>query len=290
MTSAHKPRAPVVQAVFHPTDFSEASDNAFVHALAISVLRQTSLTILHAGENNVAGHDGHEYPAVCQTLKRWDILPEESNPDLQQLGIDVREIDKAMGNPVKACSQYLKEHPTDLLVLATHGKEGLPAWIRSSKAEILARHSRTMTLFVPEWVKGFVQSTDGDINIRRILIPVDQQPDPQDSVEYATRMALIISEVGAEPIEIILLHIGLQQEMPDVPIDDNYPHWFFTHEVRMGHIADKIEEVAEEFDVDLIIMPTEGHHGIYDALRGSTTDQVLRNATCPLLAIPVKRS
>jgi nucleotide-binding universal stress UspA family protein len=34
-------------------------------------------------------------------------------------------------------------------------------------------------------------------------------------------------------------------------------------------------------------MATEGHQGFLDALRGSTTERVLRGALCPVLAVPV---
>jgi nucleotide-binding universal stress UspA family protein len=43
--------------------------------------------------------------------------------------------------------------------------------------------------------------------------------------------------------------------------------------------------VAYEFDCDLIAMPTMGHQHILDAVRGSTTERVLRQAPCPVLAI-----
>jgi nucleotide-binding universal stress UspA family protein len=33
-------------------------------------------------------------------------------------------------------------------------------------------------------------------------------------------------------------------------------------------------------------MATEGHEGILDALRGSVTEQVVRRAPCPVLAVP----
>jgi nucleotide-binding universal stress UspA family protein len=33
-------------------------------------------------------------------------------------------------------------------------------------------------------------------------------------------------------------------------------------------------------------MPTAGREGVFDALRGSTTERVLRRAPCPLLAVP----
>ena len=37
---------------------------------------------------------------------------------------------------------------------------------------------------------------------------------------------------------------------------------------------------------DLLVLATQGHQGFLDALRGSTTERVVRGARCPVLAIP----
>ena len=55
--------------------------------------------------------------------------------------------------------------------------------------------------------------------------------------------------------------------------------------IRYGNVVQTIVDAAVEYDVDLICMPTAGHHGVLDALRGSTTERVLREAPRPLLAI-----
>jgi len=47
-----------------------------------------------------------------------------------------------------------------------------------------------------------------------------------------------------------------------------------------------ISRYADEHAVDLVVMPTEGRHGFLDAMRGSTTEQVMRELKCPLLAVP----
>jgi nucleotide-binding universal stress UspA family protein len=47
-----------------------------------------------------------------------------------------------------------------------------------------------------------------------------------------------------------------------------------------------IVDAALEYDVDLIGMPTAGRHGLFDALRGSTTERVIRHAPCLVFAIP----
>ncbi|MCA9420743.1 MAG: universal stress protein [Nitrospira sp.] len=36
---------------------------------------------------------------------------------------------------------------------------------------------------------------------------------------------------------------------------------------------------------DLIVMAIQGHQGFLDALRSSTTERVLREAPCPILAV-----
>jgi nucleotide-binding universal stress UspA family protein len=57
-------------------------------------------------------------------------------------------------------------------------------------------------------------------------------------------------------------------------------------EVVDGPIEETILRVAQDYHADMIAMPTAGHHGFLDALRGSTTELVLRRAPCPVLAIP----
>ena len=49
---------------------------------------------------------------------------------------------------------------------------------------------------------------------------------------------------------------------------------------------DAIVRTAGDRKADLIVMATQGHNGFLDALRGSTTDQVVRRAPCPVLAVP----
>jgi nucleotide-binding universal stress UspA family protein len=52
--------------------------------------------------------------------------------------------------------------------------------------------------------------------------------------------------------------------------------------------VDQILTTSEDHDADLIVMPTQGRDGFLDALRGSTTEQVLRAARCPVLAVPAQ--
>ncbi|MCK5448190.1 MAG: universal stress protein, partial [Gemmatimonadetes bacterium] len=68
-------KLPIVRSVLHPTDLSPESEIAFQHALAIALLRQTSLTLLHVGEVP----EGSDFPSVRQVLERWGLLEEGSS-------------------------------------------------------------------------------------------------------------------------------------------------------------------------------------------------------------------
>jgi phosphomannomutase len=54
-----------------------------------------------------------------------------------------------------------------------------------------------------------------------------------------------------------------------------------------GEPADEILQTAKEIRADLIIMTTDGPDGFLDALRGSTSERVLRQARCPVANLPV---
>jgi len=280
--------APFVQSVLHPSDFSEASHAAFTHALAIALYRQASFTILHVVPRSQAVDVWADSPPVRKTLERWGLL-EEGSPQsavYENLSIGVAKINVRSTDPLKAILTNLEERPSDLIVLATEGRQGLPRWLKPSVAEGVARRSKTMSLFVPERARGIVSPEDGKISMRRILVPVDHEPDPADAINFATRAALMSHEGG---VEIHLLRVGRKPDWPDVQLPELQSiKWDKIH--REGDVVEQIVATAAEISADLIVMGTQGAKGILGAMRGSVTEQVLRQSPCCLLAVPDRRS
>jgi hypothetical protein len=56
---------PFVKSIFHPSDFSKASELAFAHALAIALIRKIELVIIHAGRGDM--DDWAQFPPVRKT-------------------------------------------------------------------------------------------------------------------------------------------------------------------------------------------------------------------------------
>ena len=278
--------APLVESVLHPTDFSAASERAFAHALAISLLRQTEFTILHVSPGKMSRAQWARFPPVRQTMSRWGLL-EDGSPRTavyDEFNVKVRKVAVRGRHPVLATARFLDHDPTDLIVLATEARKGPSRWVNRSDAEAMARWSQTKTLFVPAHAKrSFVSLDDGELNLKNILVPIDRSPDPTAAVEFASRAAGIL---GEGEVVITLLHIGdVDAPTPYLP---EGPGWTWLTKHRSGDVAEEILKAADMHVADLIVMATTGHDGVLDSLRGSTTEKVLRKAPCPLLAVPAR--
>jgi nucleotide-binding universal stress UspA family protein len=272
---------PILQHVLHPSDFSAASETAFAHALKAALVAKASLTILHVspgGEQNWM-----EFPGVRQTLERWGLLPKNSpRSAVPELGINVRKIIAKDKDPVKSVLAFLDHEPNDLIVLATQQDKGRVRWLETSVAGPVARKSRQMTLFIPAGVKGFVSFQDGSVSLKNILIPVASAPDPQPSIHAAVRIA---HRLNCPTGRFTILYVGEESGMPEVTCPE-VPGWEWKKISQKGEITPLILETARTAGADLIVMSTEGRNGFLDALRGSHSEQVLRECACPLLAIP----
>jgi nucleotide-binding universal stress UspA family protein len=270
-----------LESIFHPSDFSAASEVAFAHALKIALVAKTRLSMLHvSGGPNVVGQD---FPGVRTTLERWNLIPKGSPKSaVADLGIRVEKVVLG-GDPVKACLGYLERHRTDLIVLAVHQYEGRMQWLRKSVGQPIAEGSGEMTLFIPHGVDGFVSLQDGSVSLRNIVIPITTKPRPQPAVEAAVRL---IRNLQLPSGTVTLLHAGPAGDSPGVRIPDD-TGWTWNHLAQEGEPTEVILTTADSIDADLIVMTTDGPEGFLDGLRGTTSERVLRKTRCPIVNLPV---
>lgn len=272
---------PVLQRIVHASDFSEAGQAAFTHALVAALTAKATLTILHvAGRRDDSWAD---FPGVRETLERWGLLPKNSErADVSKLGIKVQKVQMIHDDPVESVTAYLEQHGTDLIVLATDQSKSGVQWLNRSVATGVARKSRVMTLFVPKGVEGFVSLRDGSISLKNILIPVAPVPSAQPAVQAVARL---VSRLHCDSGLFTLLHVGEGGTMPELTCPE-VPGWRWNRMAKGGEVIEAIHQAAGETDADLIVMTTDGRNGFLDALRGSHSERVLRESRCPVLAIP----
>jgi len=282
MSHTNPPEEIKVESIFHPSDFSQASEVAFAHALKIALVARARLTVLHVEAN--PGTEWQDFPGVRDTLERWELIPKGSPKSaVGQLGIGVGKVIASSKDPVKACLGFLEKHPGDLIVLAVRQHEGRMRWLDKSMGKPMAREAGQMTLFIPHGVKGFVSRQDGSISLRNILIPVTRKPRPQPSLEAAARL---IRNLQLPAGMVTLLHVGPAAEAPSVKLPGD-TDWTWNSVAKAGEPADTIAQTATELSADLIVMTTDGPDGFLDGLRGTTSERVLRKARCPVGNLPV---
>lgn len=274
---------PFVQSILHPTDFSLASQHAFAHALGIALLRKTKLTILEVEGGAPSSDEWTHHPAVRETLVKWGLLQEGSprSAVFNALGVTVKKVRVRDRSFVGATLDYLEYEPADLVVLASAGDDGLPQFFRPSVADRLTHSAHTMTLFVPSGGRGIIDPDTGTTDLRSILVPVAHDPNPHRAVVYAARAAETLPRLD---VRIGLLYVGAgDRPAVRLPESDKYSFEWLQED---GDVVNTILDTAQKYDAGLIAMATSGRQGILDALRGSTTEQVLKRGPCPLLAVP----
>jgi nucleotide-binding universal stress UspA family protein len=276
---------PLIRSILHPTDFSDLSSAAFAHALRMAVAAKCKLYLLHVVQGDAAAASG--FPNVQRLLAQWGLCEPQDAPSeiLKKLGLAVENISLVslkQQNPALGIVGFLDQHPCDLVVTATRGRNGFDHWLKGSISESVFRRTAIPTLFVTHGARSFVSQVSGDVRLRRVLVPVDFSPPPGPAIEAILGFGRLMA--GAD-VTVHLVHVGSAAP----PVDVALPRSVLPPVMlRTGDVVKSITDAAVEYDVDFVGMPTAGHHGFLDALRGSTTERLIRSAPCPVLAMPVE--
>jgi nucleotide-binding universal stress UspA family protein len=231
----------ILNRIFHPSDFSPASEVAFAHALKLALITRAELRMMHVALDEEDMH-WSDFPGVRATLARWGLLPEGSPREaVAQLGLDLGKILYPGADTVDALHDYLDAHPPDLVVLATHQRTGMARWLHRAVAEPVARREEALTLFRPQDVAGFIALGDGAVTLRRILIPIDQVPRPQAAVDVAAGLA---RTMDCTTVTFTLVHVGAAGEMPAVH-EPRHAGWTWDRTVRHGMWSSRFSTSAQ---------------------------------------------
>jgi universal stress protein A len=141
------------------------------------------------------------------------------------------------------------------------------------------------------------------MKIERILVAVDFSAHSEAALKLALNLMesfgseLHLVHVFPEPLALappygpaLPADFGMQIERAAV---DHFQQWqdkfcpsdlSVTSYVRRGDPSKQIIEVADELDVDLIVMGTRGTTGLEHVLLGSVAERTVRLAHCPVLS------
>jgi nucleotide-binding universal stress UspA family protein len=124
--------------------------------------------------------------------------------------------------------------------------------------------------------------------MNNILIPTDFSENSIYAIEYASFVAKV------QKVKLIILHITKDEESVKAQLSDIKALPFlkdadFEVVIREGkNISKTINRVGIEFDIELIVMGSNGVSNVGELLMGSTTENVIRNSQFNVLTIKHK--
>lgn len=295
-----------IRTILCPTDFSDASHHAFEHATAIAGYYHARLVSFHAVSPApllVPGYapiGGSYFPSdlagseVTQATARTV----EETRTAAAAGLSTDVVVKS-GGTVRLILECAEDVGADLIVLGTHGAGGFEHLVLGSVTEKVMRKASCPVLTVPPRAQA-----TSNLPFERMLCPMDFSEPSLAAFELACSLA---RESGAQ---LTMLHVvdwshpgghGVAHfEIPEfaryLEEDARTRLTRMAADVAGTGLAPAIElgygrphreviATAEAIRADLIVMGVHGQHALNTMLFGSTTNHVVRSATCPVLTL-----
>lgn len=290
-----------------PVDLSELSLRPLAYAAAFAALHDARLTALHVVPTFEpmqirAGTLG--YPVqIVQPVPKEEVL-EALRKALEMVGGSTLDpmVAAEAGDAAEVIVDRAVAIPADLLVMGTHGRQGLDRVLLGSLTETVLHKAPCPVLTVPPHAPA---TAPADVAFRHILCPMDFSPAAMQAFGFAMALArrsdaavTLIQAIewlaGEEPRELAHFNIAEYRQilindaharMQSLIADESGTWRNVRHVVEVGRAYREILRVASEIPADLIVMGAHGHGGPGLTPFGSTTHQVVRAARCPVLTV-----
>jgi nucleotide-binding universal stress UspA family protein len=301
-----------IRRILCPVDYSEFSRRALDHAMAIARWYDATVTVLYVNpvlEAVAYSPVGpmipssllvqHDRPAMLRALRSFALAEAASAVPI--------ELEILEGRPVTEIVERAEKISCDLLVLGTHGHSGFDRLMLGSVAETVLRKASCPVLTVPShapdavpippslfkdilcavdfsaasiralnYAMAFAKEADAHLTALHVLeLPPGTPDDFEDDLNQRPSLRKLLDDTSKERKE------RLDGLIPQEAVT------YCTIETMLakGKPHREILRTASEQHAGLIVMGVHGHGGVDVMLFGSTTQQVVRNATCPVLTL-----
>lgn len=305
-----------IKTILCPIDFSDYSRRALDHAVTIARWYESTITILHVYPTAPVAALGLESPPLggaVLTPAEHERLTTAIARFVEGANAPDIPIKIAIGQSSATVNEILNQASAmqaDLLVIGTHGRSGFDRLVLGSVTEKVLRKANCPVLTVPAHTPEMVPVAP--VVFKRILCPIDFSDSSMHALNYAMSLA---QEADARLTVLHVMVYDLEIEAPEMyetVIADRHlsvtdyrrryeeysrerlraavPETVATYRtvevlLATGKPYREILRVAAEQQADLIVMGVQGRGAADLMVFGSTTQHVVRQATCPVLTL-----
>ena len=279
--------------ILYPTDFSPASDAALPYVRALVRWYGPKVIVVHAARPDPPLTVPMEVVPAGMNLN-WEAATSQMDELVEQCNIRDLEHETLVqqGSLWEVVSAAIERYKIDMIVLGTHGREGLKKVVLGSAAEEIFRRSTCPVLTVGPHVE---RATTRFEDWKHIVFATDFSPGSLNALPYALSLAeenqaklILVHFIPLVPLQRQDMMVKATRERLEALVPLGAEDWCKAeYLVRFEYPADGIVRVAQEHDADLIVMgvhpstaPRASTHLLW-----ATAYEVVCHAPCPVLTV-----
>jgi nucleotide-binding universal stress UspA family protein len=265
-------------------------------AMSATVLNWTRLFAVTYGSDVQVLHVMWAPPPRLVTTPEGEELMQEFEQLREELRRSVRtqvdetlppgthfEIAIGVGHPVRAVLDTIARMRPDLVILGSHGDDGMARSLMGSVAENVVREAIIPTLVVKSSERIARQERLGSV-----ICPVDMTRSAADFLSTAATLARRF-ESHIDVIRVVP-EGAPTVESENAALEDWLPRITqrlcpTTASVHVGDVAEQIVLFARQHASDIIVIGTEPRRFLDFSILGRTTERVLRHGPCSVLLL-----
>jgi nucleotide-binding universal stress UspA family protein len=277
-----------------PFDGSEGAAEVLYHASELANWAGATIHVLYVADStrdSVTVVDGRTVDAL---VREGEDVVDEAATTLDTLGTSYGT-DVVQGTPAPTIVDYAERYGQDLVVVPTHGREGISRYLHGSVAETVVRLSSVPVLTVrmqPDETLVFPYEN--------ILVPTDGSPAATHAATHVAAFAAaldatvhVLSVVDDSPLGLDVRSTaswnddGAATEAVETVVSEAESRGVSTtvRHIEHGTPGEAILDCIESNDVHAVGMGTTGRRGTDRILLGSVAEAIVRSAPVPVMTV-----
>jgi nucleotide-binding universal stress UspA family protein len=278
-----------------PFDGSDGATEVLHHASELAHWADATIQLLYVADttrDSVTVVEGHTVDAL---VRKGEDIVAEATEVLDTLGVSY-ETDIVQGNPAPTIVEYADQYEQDLIVMPTHGREGLSRYLIGSVSEKVVRLST-----VPVLTVRMQPDETLEFPYENILLPTDGSAAATHAAGHllslaasldATVHVLSVVDVAALGPDVRSTVSATETEQAatdavDAVVSEAEARGVAdtTRHIEHGTPLEEILDCIESNDIHAVGMGTTGRRGTDRILLGSIAEKTVRSAPVPVMTV-----
>ena len=281
--------------VLLPFDGSDGAAEALRHAADIANWANATIHVLSVADTTRDSVTVVETQVVDGLVQQGEAIVEDAEERLRTLGVDY-DSDVVQGNPAPTIAEYAERYDHDLIVMPTHGREGISRYLLGSVTEKVVRLSS-----VPVLTARMQPDEQLVFPYENVLIATDGSAGAARATEHGLSLAAsldatvhalsVVDDARPGPdVHSTVSGEDREQAATDAVEDvvseaETYGVGSTVRHIEHGTPAEVILDVIESSDVHAVVMGTSGRRGTDRILLGSVAEKTARSAPVPVITV-----